>query len=508
MKVIKKYYKGKKFSNTPTGRAMQRQYDKENGIAYQRVLPEVEVFPNYYDVDNNSYGNSFAIPLESRPAVFSQGEISQPYVPERLVEQGWLNRLLGIRGLDLGILNFIINPVNVVPSRQLIQGVEALSSMGRTPIKLENAIVSRVQPKVIISNPSASRLSPYNTLSELDFIEYMSNAEFRDAYNRFASKYGYEEMPIGLTRQQMNEMAQRVIERHNSFFRGVEPITSQSKLAQVTAALGHTPSVEEQMLYSATHSYPGYKGVWASPVDNAGIYGGRGKVALIRRPYKLGPDRRNWFNEGDFKVGLAQGPTERVIDPWGNGFENSVPNELLIDHPEFVRWLGKGEIDEPITSLNTAAKSNNVRYSNGMWYAEDANGRFLEVIPEKLPITPSTMFTASKADWAEAMRRAIAANNEVEVERLNFLYNYIKSKPELQEIYAKTAQIRNQILDKVRNKTISWFDTAARKAGIDKNTSIEDAERLLDLYLNKIVNSKGEQLFLQDFNAGKLNYNF
>lgn len=163
MKLIKKYYKGKKFSNTPTGRAMQRQYDKENGIAYQRVLPEVEVFPNYYDVDNNSYGNSFAIPLESRPAVFSQGEISQPYVPERLVEQGWLNRLLGIRGLDLGILNWIINPANVVPTSETIQLVDALAQISRgNPIfKIENQLAPKTVNYTLKAEPRA----------RLDFLE-------------------------------------------------------------------------------------------------------------------------------------------------------------------------------------------------------------------------------------------------------------------------------------------------------------------------------------------------
>lgn len=131
MKLIRKFQKGAIFSNTPTGRAMQRQYDKENGIAYQRVLPEVEVFPNYYDVDNNGYGNSFAIPLESRPAVFSQGELSQPYVPKTLAEQVWLNRFLEIRGLESGILNFIINPANVIPTNETIQLVDALASTSR-----------------------------------------------------------------------------------------------------------------------------------------------------------------------------------------------------------------------------------------------------------------------------------------------------------------------------------------------------------------------------------------
>ena len=47
---------GHKFSNTPVGRAMQRQYDKEQGIVAQRVLPEVEVMPNPYVYSEDGYG--------------------------------------------------------------------------------------------------------------------------------------------------------------------------------------------------------------------------------------------------------------------------------------------------------------------------------------------------------------------------------------------------------------------------------------------------------------------
>lgn len=128
MKLIEKFQEGKKFSNTPTGRAMQRQYDLEHGITIQKVLPEVEVFPNYYNIDDNGYSNSFAIPLEHRPTTFSQGEISQPYVPKKLDEQGWLNRTFGINNFGLGIMELIGNPANVVPTGKTIQGIKALTS--------------------------------------------------------------------------------------------------------------------------------------------------------------------------------------------------------------------------------------------------------------------------------------------------------------------------------------------------------------------------------------------
>ena len=128
MKLISKFQKGEKFSNTPTGRAMQRQYDLEHGITMQKVLPEVEVFPNQYDIDNNGYSNSFAIPLKQRPTTFSQGEISQPYVPKKLDEQGWLNRTFGINNFGLGIRELIGNPANVIPTGKTMQVIKALSN--------------------------------------------------------------------------------------------------------------------------------------------------------------------------------------------------------------------------------------------------------------------------------------------------------------------------------------------------------------------------------------------
>ena len=150
MKLIKKFQGGKKFSNTPTGRAMQRQYDLEHGITMQKVLPEVEVFPNYYNIDDNGYSNSFAIPLDHRPTTFSQGEISQPYVPRRLDEQGWLNRTFGINNFGLGIMEFISNPANVVPTGETIQGIKTLTSVGN---KAKNAGQTVQKVKRVYSTP-------------------------------------------------------------------------------------------------------------------------------------------------------------------------------------------------------------------------------------------------------------------------------------------------------------------------------------------------------------------
>lgn len=161
MKLIKKFQDGKKFSNTPTGRAMQRQYDSEHGITMQKVLPEVEVFPNYYNIDDNGYSNSFAIPLEHRPTTFSQGEISQPYVPKKLDEQGWLSRTFGINNFGLGIMELIGNPANVVPTGKTIQGIKALTSVGS---KAKNAGQTVLKVKRVYTKPNANIMSVNNTI--------------------------------------------------------------------------------------------------------------------------------------------------------------------------------------------------------------------------------------------------------------------------------------------------------------------------------------------------------
>lgn len=155
MKHIRKFQGSGKFSNTPTGRAMQRQYDLEHGITQQKVLPEVEVFPNWLDKDENTYTNAFSIPLERRPALaMTEGESVQPYTPRKLEEQSWLNRTFGISGLDNQLISFFSNPGNSVPTPQTARGVEALASMSRglAPVQIE----STAAPKVIQATSSPS----------------------------------------------------------------------------------------------------------------------------------------------------------------------------------------------------------------------------------------------------------------------------------------------------------------------------------------------------------------
>lgn len=182
-----------------------------------------------------------------------------------------------------------------------------------------------------------------------DFSKAQSNIQLLDIMDEFAEKYGYPKADRStiLSNRKTNKQVRDLIARHNTYLRGVHPYGSEpGDLELVQKILGKNITSEEFMKYAATHNRPNYKGIWISPESNAFIYGGDGKTALVRRYYKLGKNRNNWFMEGDFNI--KPNPVEinkswdnatGIIAPWYSYMNKGGENELVsIEDLNFAGW--------------------------------------------------------------------------------------------------------------------------------------------------------------------------
>ena len=149
------------------------------------------------------------------------------------------------------------------------------------------------------------------------------NIAFRNQINEFANKYGYEPIGEEVTDPEVLERyARSMISKHNSFYRGIHMPYNEDDIAIIHKVLGASPTKEQVLQYVATHPRSKQDPMFISPRSNAGIYGANGKIAIISRPYKLGPDRTKWFTEGDYPIYQAPGlkqyqlPENVIADPW------------------------------------------------------------------------------------------------------------------------------------------------------------------------------------------------
>ena len=206
-----------------------------------------------------------------------------------------------------------------------------------------------------------------------DALAGLNRTEQIKRFNAFAKKYGYEEIGEGVSDEVLDKATKEMLERHNTFFRGVRPSEEVTNLA---TKLGI--SEEEALKIAATTPRAGETHVFVSPTNNAGIYGGAEYVAQVRRPYELGNDRTQWFNEANFEItpGIYSNGNEYFIDPWFSSTSGTteIPNELLMKKGEFVDWVrgpleGNGSNNRIFRKYNRALEiyepEDLVKFANG-----------------------------------------------------------------------------------------------------------------------------------------------
>lgn len=162
--------------------------------------------------------------------------------------------------------------------------------------------------------------SPYNnyksvsSTNALDYNTAQRIQSFVDARNKFAQKHnlpivGYNyNQPL----KELYNEGKQVIKDANAFYRGVN---FWKEAAEGVGILDEKAFKE----YAATHPWEGARDVWITPKkEYARLYGDPIRVV---RPYELGKNPINWFNEGDFDFKLADGlrtpnATEGIYMPW------------------------------------------------------------------------------------------------------------------------------------------------------------------------------------------------
>ena len=125
-----------------------------------------------------------------------------------------------------------------------------------------------------------------STLPINDAITQINKYKQISAFNKFAKKYGYDEiLDLNISDSDLDVATKRMLHQHNTFYRGVRSSDETNSLAKQLGI-----SEDEALKIAATTPRSGESHVFVSPTSNARIYGG-GSVAEVRRPFVLGIDR-------------------------------------------------------------------------------------------------------------------------------------------------------------------------------------------------------------------------
>lgn len=210
------------------------------------------------------------------------------------------------------------------------QGADGIIFKGIADNQMQNQFIAKTLNPDVKILPQRIRIGipeeKIPTLSWNHATKLADNDKLIAAHNQFAQQYGYPELPytLALSNRRINQAVRKTIARHNSFYRGVNPqmATKEDKLHYMESLKeGEQPTVKGFIKFAATTPRSEGAGIFVSPFSaNSSIYG-NGTTNLVRRPYKLGKDRMNWFKEGDFEVqsiydskkDLSGHP---VVNPW------------------------------------------------------------------------------------------------------------------------------------------------------------------------------------------------
>ena len=223
-----------------------------------------------------------------------------------------------------------------------------------------------------IQGPRSLILESQPTNEWNQVVPIVQNRPFVEAYNQW-NRFGYPEVPKGMISDthKLESFVRGQLNRHNTFSRGVQVMPSEK--AALEQQLGRRLSDDEFLRVAATtprkEGEVGQAGLWISPrTDYTSIYGG-GKTALVRRPFKLGPDRMQWFKEASFNVQHnpgGEGQYTDIMAPWNtqptlnwNGVPkysvSTIPESELLSptRMEFVDFVKGSQHMNNRTSLNS-----------------------------------------------------------------------------------------------------------------------------------------------------------
>lgn len=247
----------------------------------------------------------------------------------------------------------------------------------------------------------------------------------RKRFNKWAEYYGYDTIPESMSVEDAEKAMKKTFDRHNTFFRGVHMPDRPADIAHLEEVFGPGYTEQQVFPYIATHARPEEAGVFVSPASNAGIYGGSGKTAVVRRGYSLGENPQTWLKDADFEIGFggsneaveAAGRNNTLLFPWNEGAPvgGAVENELLAPNGvlNFVEYVPEGATPAYYDATGSLNK-----YLGKRWVMHGGRQSFLdEIVPKpefkeggKIHIKPENRgkFTALKkrtghsASWFKA----------------------------------------------------------------------------------------------------------
>lgn len=232
---------------------------------------------------------------------------------------------------------------------------------------------------------------------------------FKNQINEFAKSNKYPTFDKEVfSQQEIERFARDMINRHNSFYRGVNMPWKKGDLEIINKNLGPNATNEEILQYMATHpkSDPGTMFITPYPTK------GYGYQAIIQRPYKLGNDRLKWIKEGDFVI--RNGNIERsipndklhIINPWNEAPTSYINDELLVTKPMIFRGWAKPDATQLSNNLKNFKKggSINIKEKNKGSFTKYCKGKVTEECIRKGKNSPNPKIR-KKATFAANVRK-------------------------------------------------------------------------------------------------------
>lgn len=218
--------------------------------------------------------------------------------------------------------------------------------------------VGEVSTKAPIDNNLAP--ADVKSVRVASFNKAQNNYNLMNQMDAFASKYGYPKADRRtiLSNRKTNKQVRGTIARHNTYMRGVEPYGFESNdVINAKRILGDDMTQDDFLKYAATHKRTPEQGIWISPSENAFIYGGKGETVYVRRPYKLGANRSEWFKQGDFDI--QPGARGEISAPWYSPqYGTGQPETELISNVNlnFAGWANPNKYKNRVTLNNKVNK--------------------------------------------------------------------------------------------------------------------------------------------------------
>ncbi len=183
----------------------------------------------------------------------------------------------------------------------------------------------------------------------------------------FADKYKYtfpNKEEIYKSNEQTDKAIKDLINRHNSFLRGVESASNIQKYSENVPPLD---KADIQLGGYEELTKNGTLGLLFTTNNYDDAYGyGKGNIAVVRRNVDFSGDRKSWINKNDFGVvEFTEHDDESENEKQYNNFLKMNINKNIIikynaGHHGIIHYIFRGHPDEKILNFIEIVKNKNI----------------------------------------------------------------------------------------------------------------------------------------------------